>query len=259
MKDPVFSLVTDFGAAHWFSGVLKAKIWKQFPSARIIDLCHEGIRFNTSMAAVGLNAYWKEFPLESIFIIVIDPGVGGQRLPLAAKIDGYYFVFPESNLLSLILNCAFESEIVQIETCFIPSESSATFHGKDLFVPAALSIAQMGNIHHLGSIYDKELPLFENAHQNDKGQWIAKIIGFDHFGNVITNFPKSHIKGSFKNLKMTISGQKISLKTCFSDVELGIPTAYFGSMNFLEAGINQGDMGKDWNLAINDLVVVEVI
>jgi hypothetical protein len=173
-------LLTDFGQSEYV-GVMKGVIYSIDRRAQIVDLCHSVSSQNIIEASWILRNNYKYFPEGSVFCCVVDPGVGSERKALAAKTERYHFVAPDNGLLWETLK---EQEAIDIREIPIPSDASHTFHGRDVFAPAAAKI-DLGKFDQLG---EKVSPI-ERVELYQSGSR-GLVVRIDSFGNIITNIPK---------------------------------------------------------------------
>jgi len=173
-------LLTDFGPSEYV-GVIKGVIYSIDHRAQIVDLCHSVSSQNIIEASWILRNNYKYFPEGSVFCCVVDPGVGSERKALAVKTERYYFVAPDNGLLWETLK---EQEVIDIREIPIPSDASHTFHGRDVFAPAAAKIG-LGKFDQVGEKVGQieRLELYQ-----DSGRGL--VVRIDSFGNIITNIPK---------------------------------------------------------------------
>jgi S-adenosylmethionine hydrolase len=173
-------LLTDFGPSEYV-GVMKGVIYSIDHLAQIVDLCHSVSSQNIIEASWILRNNYKYFPEGSVFCCVVDPGVGSERKALAVKTERYYFVAPDNGLLWETLK---EQEVIDIREIPIPSDASHTFHGRDVFAPAAAKIG-LGKFDQVGEKVGQieRLELYQ-----DSGRGL--VVRIDSFGNIITNIPK---------------------------------------------------------------------
>ncbi len=177
MRSSIISLLTDFGTRDHYVSVMKAVIARIHSSAQVIDITHEVEPFQIAQAGYLLAQSWRWFPESTVHVAVVDPGVGSARRALAARVSGHTFVLPDNGLLSLI---GAEPEAVRavVNPALMQSPVSRTFHGRDVFAPAAAHLAA-------GFDFDEAGPLIEN--------WVRFAVSgravqhIDRFGNVITN------------------------------------------------------------------------
>jgi len=173
-------LLTDFGPGEYV-GVMKGVIYSIDHRAQIVDLCHSVSSQNIIEASWILRNNYKYFPEGSVFCCVVDPGVGSKRKALAVKTERYYFVAPDNGLLWETLK---EQEVIDIREIPIPSDASHTFHGRDVFAPAAAKIG-LGKFDQVGEKVGQieRLELYQ-----DSGRGL--VVRIDSFGNIVTNIPK---------------------------------------------------------------------
>ncbi|MDE3196760.1 MAG: SAM-dependent chlorinase/fluorinase, partial [Acidobacteriota bacterium] len=138
MNQPVITLLTDFGLSDHYVAAMKGVILSICPSARLVDITHEIRPYSILGGAFSLSQAWRYFPKGTVHLVVVDPGVGSSRLPLAAEADGHRFVAPDNGVLSMIGDFqAFEIR----EARYFNRPVSQTFHGRDIFAPVAAHLA----------------------------------------------------------------------------------------------------------------------
>ncbi len=186
----IIALLTDFGSKDGYSAVMKGVINKISPNSKIIDLTHDIQPQNVNEAAFVLWASYQYFPKQTIFVTVVDPGVGSERKILLVKSRDYIFLAPDNNVLKYILSYQRILKIYSVENKkYFLSNISNTFHGRDIFAPVAAYLSKGV----LPKKFGKEIipltkpenfiSLSEFKHKLING----KIIYIDRFGNVITN------------------------------------------------------------------------
>ena len=188
---PLITLLTDFGLGDPFVGVMKAVILGICPSARIVDLGHEAARFDPLSAGFALATAVPYFPPGTTHVAVVDPGVGGSRRPLAARIDGQLFVAPDNGLLAWLLAGQGRAEVRQIaDPCLMRRPVSATFHGRDVFAPAAAHLARGHPFARVGPVVaDPVCPPLPRPAREPGPAVRGQVVWVDRFGNLITNVP----------------------------------------------------------------------
>lgn len=190
LSAPLIALITDFGTADGYPGVMKGVVLGIAPGVPLIDLTHEIPPQDIRSAAWVLHTSWRSFPPGSVFVCVVDPGVGSERHPLALRAGGCYFVGPDNGLFSHVLA---EETTVQVVTIANPrvirAAPSATFHGRDIFAPAAAWLANGAALDELGPAIASDalvrLMLPQPSWQD--GTLIAQCAHIDRFGNILTN------------------------------------------------------------------------
>ncbi|HZC46253.1 MAG TPA: SAM-dependent chlorinase/fluorinase [Candidatus Acidoferrum sp.] len=245
------ALITDFGYRDHYVGALKGVIASIAPSANLIDITH-GIPAQSIVAgALALRESWRYFPRRTVFLAVVDPGVGTARAPIAIETRaGARFVGPDNGALWL---AAHEAGIARIVKLTSPrhrlADVSATFHGRDIFAPAAAylwrgtSISALGPAMRSSSIIHLELPEPTISAREVRGE----VIYVDGFGNLISNIDRPTVEQfgarfHHKYLSVRIEGgAAMSILDTYGDAPKGDPLAIFGSFGLLEVAIRDGN------------------
>ena len=235
----IITLTTDFGAGDHYVGVMKGVIACINPSAVVIDITHGIEAYNIAEAAFKLHASYSYFPEGAIHVAVIDPGVGSARRAIAAEAAGYRFVGPDNGVFSMIFDKSGADQVVEIRNPeFMLPTVSATFHGMDIFAPAAAHLSKGIALEELGDVLTSYESLdIQEAH--DGGDVMTgKAIYADRFGNLITNIPGAVVADSciIRAGDVTIN----SLSVSYTDGKEGELIALVGSSGFLEISVNKG-------------------
>lgn len=241
-------LLTDFGADDEYVGVMKGVISSINPEAKTIDLCHEVSPQDIMEAGFILYKSYKYFPKETIFLVVVDPGVGTRRRAVVLEAAGYYFVAPDNGVLSFILRKEKVSRIVELTNRrYFLAAISRTFHGRDLFAPAAAHLSRGVDPARFGSELKELIKLnISSPSVSPKGSLVGEVIHIDRFGNLITNidhesfgrFQKNHPVGPFK---IRVGRKTVpKLVNFYSETRAGELLAIFGSSDHLEISLNLG-------------------
>lgn len=194
----IITLMTDFGIKDGNVGVMKGVILGIAPQAQIVDLSHMITRQNVQEATLILARSAPYFPDGSIHVVVVDPGVGTARRPIAARLGRQYFVGPDNGLLTLWLErveaAGEETEFVHLDRCeYWLSDVSHVFHGRDIFAPAAAHLANGKALRELGSPVSDPLRLPFPRPERQGNTLYGEIIHVDHFGNAASNIRVEHI------------------------------------------------------------------
>ena len=227
----IIALLTDFGYKDGFVGSMKGVILSINPDANIIDISHDIEPFNIAEGSIVLNAAYRYFPKNTIFVSVVDPQVGTERKAIIVKTQNYYFISPDNGLLTLALKDQKVEKIIQITNSeFFLKTDTNTFHGRDIFSPVAAYLSKGIELEKFGiAIYDfKRLDIFDLKMVD--GFILGKIIKFDKFGNAITNIDKLP-----ENFELIYRDFKIT-KVCknFLEGEKDRPNLIKGSFGFYE-------------------------
>ncbi|MFX0019655.1 MAG: S-adenosyl-l-methionine hydroxide adenosyltransferase family protein [Promethearchaeota archaeon] len=274
LKKRVIGLLTDFGfkGLHYVA-TMKAVILKINPNVQIIDINHYITPFNIYEARFLISTTYKYFPQGSVFIIVVDPGVGSSRAILAIKLaSDYYFIGPNNGIFTNTFKSNDISECIKIQNdkYFIKPVSN-TFHGRDIMAPVGAYITKNVALKNFGPYFDtKDFASYPIEYEVLlKEKQIKGIIQYiDQFGNGITNIPieGNKVKGSSLNLE---EGDLIQFR--FNNKEYkGIFTSIFssqplktllfikGSTNYLEISINQANAAKQIGFKVGDTLIFNV-
>jgi hypothetical protein len=241
-------LLTDFGLKDQYVGILKGVIFKISPEIRIIDLTHSGQSQNIKQAAFILNNSFKYFNEGSIFLSIIDPGVGSERRAIAIQSEKYFFIAPDNGLLSYILENEKNIKAVELtnEKYFL-NEISNTFHGRDIFAPVAAHFGNGVSISQFGNYIDtKQIIKLKSLQLELNNSCItAEVIYSDNFGNLITSISANLINSDFSKYEIIIDNIQIKgIYKTYSEVKPGELLAYIGSSGYLEIGINKGNLAQ---------------
>jgi S-adenosyl-L-methionine hydrolase (adenosine-forming) len=258
---PIISLMTDFGIKDGNVGVMKGVIWGIAPDAQISDLSHMIMPQNVREAALILGRSAPYFPENSIHVVVVDPGVGTSRRPMAAKIGTQYYVGPDNGTTTLLLERA-EKEGLATEFVLLNkpeywlSKVSFVFHGRDIFAPAAAHLAIGVPLKELGTSFDDpvklELPKPEKTAQG----WQGEVIHIDHFGNVASNIRIETLGEALKEMdRITVRLGGVEIKglvNTFGERAVGELIALFGSTGNLIVSVVNGSAAERLNAKVGD-------
>jgi S-adenosyl-L-methionine hydrolase (adenosine-forming) len=256
---PVIVLMTDFGLSDTYVGQMKGVILSLAPSAQIIDLTHAITARNIAHGAFLLGKSAPFFPEKALFVAVVDPGVGTSRKAIAVECGTQIFLAPDNGLLTALFQAVEVTRCVTItnERYLLPARSS-TFHGRDVFSPAAAHLASGVSLLELGSAIDPStctrIPL-PGCHTSDNGaSWEGTIICTDHFGNLITSLDSAIVDRSKQWMVSAGSCKKLPLSSTYSDTADQQPLAYKGSSGMIEIAIRNGNAAQMLGLKDGDPV-----
>jgi len=233
-------LFTDFGLSDPYVGQMHAVFAREAPGVPVIDLFHSVPAFNIRAGAYLLPAYARDFPPGTVFVGVVDPGVGGARRPVMLHADQRWYVGPDNGLFEMVRRRAAEGECRVIR--WRPSRMSASFHGRDLFAPVAARLAR-------GEIPDAvpaELTTPANIFWPDD---LAEIIHIDHYGNAITG-----LRGvSVPTTQAVRAGAEVlKYARVFSEVPPGTAFWYENANGLVEIAVNGGSAAARLGLRPGD-------
>jgi S-adenosylmethionine hydrolase len=249
MPRPVITLTTDFGYADGYVGAMKGVILRICPEAELVDIAHDIPAQAVSQAAYVLSTAAPYFPAGCIHLVVVDPGVGSQRRPIAVQAERAAYIAPDNGVLSLVLRQDPPRWAVHLTNpSYHLSPTSPTFHGRDVFAPVAAYLAAGADLDEVGEPFAPPglaiLPTSEPVQQPDSS-WYGEIVHIDRFGNLITNLriPDSFAQAPAHGAHLTFvvgSATIQGLSRTFADVDPGEPVVYAGSSGYLEIGLRNG-------------------
>lgn len=277
LQKGVIALLTDFGlrGSHYVAS-MKAVILKINPSIKIIDLSHSVAQFSIIEASYLIKSTYRYFPQGSVFICVVDPGVGSERKILALKTkNNYFFVGPDNG----IFPCALEDSILE---CYIVENEkyfqkpvSQTFHGRDIMAPVGAYITKNIPLNNFGpSINKKDLikiPIINEINSNT-GIIKATVQYIDNFGNITTTIKiddNNKIQNIESDLDLFLNKNQNLLLQVNNKIYKGKYASHFaeikdsllfmkGSTGYLEISINQKDAAKELNITSGDIIKIQL-
>jgi len=240
---PIITLITDFGLDDPYVGQMKGALLSGCPQATLVDISHAVCPWDIHAAAVTLATSYDSFPLGTIHLVVVDPGVGSERGMIAAQGNGHFFVCPDNGILSLLLEEEKMVEAHQLDAQPPGRTISPTFHGRDIMAPAAAALAKgktlasLGNALHISKLKRLAFPLA----QPDKAETPGRVLSIDHFGNVRTTIrAASNLDNQPCMQRVEICGQILTtFANNYAQVEKGALLVLVDSSGFLEIAANQ--------------------
>ena len=262
MTPVTFALLTDFSLNDQYVGQMKGVLASLCPDARILDLSHDVPPFSVVQGAFFLQTSWSFFPRGTCFICVVDPGVGSSRKILAANCHDRIFLAPDNGLLSLLLAESPQAEVYDVSSLDVADKPSHTFHGRDLFAPLAVRIAQGGAVSELGALLSPEdvvNPAW-SAPKWDGLCLITSVLHVDAFGNVILNAPETpwleRIHG-WTGVEMRAPQSKsLSVVKSYHELAPGQVGLLAGSQGYLEVAMNMASAAQTLGLDISQDVLL---
>ena len=239
----LIALFTDFGLAGPYTGQMKAVLHRGAPDAAVVDLFADAPTARPQPAAYLLAAYAAWFPPGTVFLCVVDPGVGGARAPLIVQADRRWYVGPDNGLFEAVLRRATKARVWRI--AFEPASLSASFHGRDLFAPVAAGLARGVRPH------DKPHPPTRFPAWPDD---LAEIIYVDHYGNAITGLRAAALA---PDARLGVADGVLPRVRTFSDVPRGVAFCYENANGLMEVAINSGRTDDVLGLRVGSKVTVE--
>ena len=239
------TFLTDFGTGDGYAAAMAGVVASAAPDAVVEHASHDVDAGDVFAAALALSRYAGLYPEGSVHVVVVDPGVGTARRPLAARVDGRLYVAPDNGVLTLILQGADRAQLVEILEPGIVAGASATFHGRDIFAPAAGHLARGDAIEDLGPpIHDPKLLSVPEPVRTDAGVR-GEVIQADRFGNLITNIPGSWLELDSGSASVAVDGEDVGpVRRTYGDVPAGAALALVGSAGLLEISVRDGSAAR---------------
>ncbi len=268
------ALLTDFGTEDVYVGVMKGVMKRIAPDLKFVDITHAIRPQSVRECALALLHSYRYFPPGTVFLVVVDPGVGSQRRPLLVQAGGYRFVAPDNGALAYVLDeIEIEKAVVLDNQNFHLNQVSNTFHGRDVFAPAA-AYAARGDIpfEEFGSAAGELASLPRPQLYVERHKLVGEVTHIDHFGNIITSIgllhwldeqriqltlpePEKSRQLDAAQASLSVHGQQIQgIVHAYHEAPRGDLLVQIDSNGYLEIAINQGNAAKRLDAAIGDEV-----
>ncbi len=252
VKNPFIALLTDFGLEDHYVAAIKGVIYSINPEARITDICHTLRPQNILQGAFILKESYRYFPKGTIFVAVVDPGVGTRRNALCVKTENAYFIGPDNGLLGLALREEKSFLARKITNSqFFRKPVSSTFHGRDIFSPVAAHLSRRDIFRLVGPQVSK-IQLFDISQAKESARAICgSIVHIDRFGNAITNISRKKVPKVTRSVKIKSLRLK-KIHDCFAEGGEGQLIAVWNSSDLLEFAVPNGNAEKKFALKLGD-------
>jgi hypothetical protein len=233
---PIITLLTDFGLSDSYVAEVKGVLLSRAPGATLVDVTHQVTPGDVRAGQYLLARAWHRFPAGTVHFAVVDPGVGTARRALAVQAAGHAFVAPDNGLLSFLPAGA------RFVSLPIPPDAAPTFHGRDVFAPAAAALANGARLEDLGSpitdAYCSVLPA-----PRVEGVVVAgEVLYVDRFGTLVSNIPGGDVE---PGVRIRVGGTDVgALRRTFGDVERGAVVAFVGSGGTVEIAVRDGSAAR---------------
>jgi S-adenosyl-L-methionine hydrolase (adenosine-forming) len=240
----MIAIFTDFGLEGPYTGQMKAVLHRMAPGVPVVDLFADAPAGDPRRSAYLLAAYAVWFPAATVFLCVVDPGVGGDRPAVIVEADGRFFVGPGEGLFELVQRRAHDTRCLEI--AWRPDALSASFHGRDLFAPVAAMIARGDD--------PPGRPIEGNGFRRpDWPDDLAEIVYIDRYGNAMTGVRASEAP---QDAKLVANGRRLERARTFGDRPRGEAFWYENSNGLVEIAVNGGRADRDVGLAIGNSIEI---
>jgi S-adenosyl-L-methionine hydrolase (adenosine-forming) len=260
MPDSLITLTTDFGAGSHYVASAKGVILTLNPEARIVDLSHDIPAQDLRQAAFFLVSTLPYYPPETIHVVVVDPGVGGNRSILYVELANLRVLVPDNGCWTWLMEGGRRRpRVIRLtEKRFWRSRISSTFHGRDIFAPVAANLSLGLDPRELGPIVSDWVKLDRPAPRHDFHGIAGEVLYVDHFGNLITNIPGEAVTLDERLKRVRVGNVEVPhIVRTYSDVEPGTLIALVSSGEWLEVAVNQGDAAHKLGASIGTPVRID--
>ena len=240
----MLALFTDFGVQGPYVGLLKLALLRYAPTVPVIDLLHEAPAFAVQEAAYLLAAYVPEFPANTVFVGVVDPGVGGARAGLMVHADENWFVGPDNGLFDRVVARA--RRVTTWRITWQPERLSSSFHGRDLFAPVAAQLAA-------GTARPEQMGELIPFSGRDWPKELARIVYLDRYGNAMTGIRATALG---PEAVIQVGDDELRWGQTFGAAPVGQGLWYENSVGLVELAVNQGSAAERLALQVGDVVSV---
>ena len=245
----IVTLLTDFGLADSYVAEMKAAVLSRAPDVQLVDISHDVPPGDIRAAQYLVGRAWHRFPAGTVHLVVVDPGVGSARRAIAVQRQGHFFTGPDNGVLTPVLG---DAETVELR---IPGDASPTFHGRDVFAPAAARLANGEPLAGLGPGIGNAARLPMPVPKRARGVVEGEVVYVDRFGTLITNIPGEWTPGA-KGIE--VAGKPVGpLRRTFADVQAGAFVGFVGSDGVLEIAVRDGSAARKLGVGVGAEVRVQ--
>lgn len=232
------------------------------PAAQLVDISHEIAPYAITDGAYTLSQAWSCFPIGTVHLIVVDPGVGSARRPIYAQAAGHHFIAPDNGVLSMLYEAVPHHEVREITAGrYFRQPVSRTFHGRDIFAPVAAHIAIGVAPSDIGTpIADYVRLGFARPAQTSPASWVGAILKVDRFGNLITNFDSAAWQRlATEPFEITVGGRAVTrMASNYAEMPAGEPFVIAGSAGLLEISVNLGSAAARLHAASGAVIELRI-
>jgi S-adenosylmethionine hydrolase len=234
-RTSLITLLTDFGLSDSYVAEVKGVLLTRAPGAALVDISHQVPPGDVRAGQYLLSRAWRQFPKGTVHLAIVDPGVGTSRRALAASAGEHLFVAPDNGLLSFLQ----KPQFVSLPT---PKDAAPTFHGRDVFAPAAAALASGARLESLGAhVSDTTHAPLPTPH-HDGTALMGEVVYVDRFGTLISNIPGPDVE---PGVRIRVAGTDVgALRRTFGDVERGTLVAFVGSGGTVEIAVRDGSAAR---------------
>jgi len=240
------TLLTDFGTADGYVGEVKGVLCSHAPGVSIIDVSHDVAAQDIDGARLAVARYWRRFPVGTVHMVVVDPGVGSTRAAIAIESDGRFLVGPNNGVLSPAL-FSLDAQVIALD---VPPTAAPTFHGRDVFAPASARLAMGVPLHELGErLHEPVRRRTPEPRKRPDGAVEGEVLTIDRFGNAVTNL-YARADGWLE-----VAATMLPVVRTYADVAVHTRVGVVGSSGLLEVAVRDGNAAVAMHLTRGSLVI----
>jgi len=251
----IITLLTDFGLKDPYAGIMKGVILSINPNVTIVDITHEVDPQDIREGAFIVEEYYRYFPDDTVHLCVVDPTVGSNRRPIIVRKDNHLFVGPDNGIFTLLYKGDYEAYVIENPDLML-KEIGSTFHGRDIFAPAAAHLSTGFHPSAFGGMIPDAVRFADILPVIEGDRLVGEVVRFDRFGNAITNIHIDTLERFIQGRSFTISIHDMSFTVIHKSYYEKDYTCLVGSSGYLEFGYYQGSFMREKGLKKGDPVYV---
>ena len=265
---PTVAFISDFGTRDYYVGAVRGAVLASCPDATVVDITHEVSPHDIEAGAWSLAAAYQAFPPRTVFLAVVDPGVGSERRGIVIEAGGYRFVGPDNGIFSHILARNPDARVHEISNAgLFRHKVSPAFHGRDVFAPVAGQLALGVDLDQVGPpAGDLEMLQLRPPRQIGDAVWEVPIVHVDRFGNLITSMSEedlqvvlSGVDGDVTGVVAVLDDTIMPLVRAYGQLSAGEPCALIGGSGHLEVAINGGNAAAELGAGRGSAVRLRIV
>lgn len=254
----IITLTTDFGSSDHYVGAMKGVMLSVNENVHPVDITHCIESHDVRAASFVIGNSYRYFPKNTVHLVVVDPGVGSRRRPVALFADGHFFVGPDNGVFSSVVSCCGDLSAREIKNRdYFLKEVSSTFHGRDIFSPVAAHLSLGVSLSQVGpQIRDLEI-LPSGGYSVNGAEIRGTVIYTDKFGNLVTSIPTEAVSDGAR-ASITVGDKQVAgISESYSSVEPGEIVVVGGSVGYIEISVNQGRACDVFGEVPSEVIIVE--
>jgi len=264
IKRPIITLTTDFGSRDHYVGAMKGVICEINPNAKIVDITHDVPAHDLMGAAFVIRAAFEYFPLNTIHVVVVDPGVGTKRRPILVRSENFYFLGPDNGVFSFVYDVERISQVYELNASHYHRQPvSTTFHGRDIFASCAAYLTKLMQAEDFGEPIEDYVRIQTPKPQAQGREVKGIIVHVDTFGNLISNISLADLQrflqhAGAKSFRTLVGGKPVGAHAATYGLGQGEVFTVSGSHGMLEIAASQKSAAKLLGVARGQEVLVQL-